>query len=92
MTNATSSATQHSAGPTQPIIRTDPTQPIIKTAPTRQGKRKKKSSLEQREQEGLVTMVTHDSKQRNTVDEWSQSSATEALVSQGKMELVLVVR
>jgi len=45
-------------------------------------------------QEGFGAVVASDSKQANAVEpsEWSQSSATEAMVSQGKMELVLVVR
>lgn len=84
-TNETSFAAQLPAGPTQPIRR---------TSPSRQAKKKKKSSVAQQEQEDIGTVASHDSKQRNTVEpaEWSQSSATEALVSQGQMELLLVVR
>ncbi|XP_078354068.1 uncharacterized protein LOC144638717 isoform X1 [Oculina patagonica] len=78
-------ATRHPEGPTHPIIR---------TAPSRQAKRKMKSSVEQKDQERIGAEVAKDSRQRNAVEqaEWSQSSATEALVSQGKMELLLVVR
>lgn len=81
-------------------------QPVVRTVPPRQGKRKKKPSVETKittvdgsenlyeKQEGFGTVVASDSKQANAAEpsEWSQSSATEAMVSQGKMELVLVVR
>ena len=69
-------------------------QPIIRTSPSRQTRKKKKSSVDQKEQQDIGTVAGRNSKQRNTVEpaEWSQSSATEALVSQGQMELLLVVR
>ena len=78
-------AAQHPAGPTHPIIR---------TAPSRHAKRKTKSSSDQKDQEKIDAVVTNDARQREAAEptEWSQSSATEALVSQGKMELLLVVR
>ncbi len=84
MTNETL-ATQHAAVSTHPIIR---------TAPSRQAKRKVKSSVEQKDQERIGGEVAKDSRQRNVVEQadWSQSSAAETLVSQGKMELLLVVR
>ena len=79
-----------------------PTHPMIRTAPSRQGKRKKKSSREQKEPQaidGVVTqelenVVTKDVQPRITVDsnEKSQSSAMTVPVSQSQMELVLVVR
>ena len=72
----------------------DSTQPIIRTSPSRQARKKKKSSVDQKEEEDISTLASRNSKQRNTVEpaEWSQSSGTEALVSQGQMELLLVVR
>lgn len=79
-----------------------PTHPMIRTAPSRQGKRKKKSSREQKEPQaidGVVTkefdgVVTKEVQPRITVDsnEKSQSSAMTVPVSQSQMELVLVVR
>ena len=83
--NETSFAAQVPAGSTQPIIR---------TSPSRQARKKKKSSADQKEQEDIGTVAGRNSKQRNTVEpaERSQSSATEALLSQGQMELLLVVR
>ena len=77
--------TQHPAGPSHPIIR---------TAPSRQAKRKVKSSVEQKGRERIGAEVAKDLRPRTIEDptEWSQSSATETLVSQGKMELLLVVR
>ena len=84
-TKETSFAAQIPAGPTQPMIR---------TSPSRQARKKKKSSVSQKEQQDIGPVVAHGSKQRNTVEpaEWSQSSTTEAPVSQGQMELLLVVR
>ena len=84
-TSETSFAAQLPAGSTQPIIR---------TSPSRQARKKKKSSVDQKEQEDISTLAGRNSKQRDTVEpaEWSQSSGTEALVSQGQMELLLVVR
>lgn len=84
-TNETSFGAQLPAGSTQPIIR---------TSPSRQARKKKKSSVHQKEQEDIGTVAGRNTKQRNTVEavEWSQSSATEAIVSQRQMELVLVVR
>jgi len=84
-TNAISFAAQLPAGETQPIIT---------TSPSRQAKKKKKSSIAQKEQEDIGTVAGQNSTQRSTVEpaEWSQSSATEAIVSQGQMELLLVVR
>ena len=81
-------------------------QPTIRTTPPRQGKRKKKSSAEKnivtvdrtdnfpKVEDSIGAVVAGDSRRRNTVEpnEWSQSSATEAVVSQGQMELLLVVR
>ena len=81
-------------------------QPTIRTAPPRQGKRKKKPSAEKtvvtvdgndsfpKVKDSIGDVVASDSRRRNTMEQnkWSQSSATEAVVSQGQMELLLVVR
>lgn len=84
-TNETSFAAQLPAGSTQPIIR---------TSPSRQARKKKKSSVDQKELGDIGTLAGRNSKQRNAEEpaERSQSSGTEALMSQGQMELLLVVR
>ena len=76
--------------------------PIIRTATSRQGRRRKKSPDENKvtdvmhdNQKAIGALVAMDSKQAKeaAASDWSQhSSASEAALSQGKMELLLVVR
>jgi len=82
-------------------LKTD-SRPIIRTATSRQGRRRKKSPNENKvtdvlhdNQKPIDALVAMDSKQVKVAaaKDWSQhSSASEAAVSQGKMELLLVVR
>ena len=75
---------------------------IIRTATSRHGRRRKKSPDENKvtdvmhdNQKPIDALVAMDSKQAKeaAASDWSQhSSASEAAVSQGKMELLLVVR
>ena len=75
---------------------------IIRTATSRQGRRRKKSPDENKvtdvmhdNQKPIGALVAMDSKQAKeaAASDWSQhSSASEAALSQGKMELLLVVR
>lgn len=83
-------------------------QPIIRTAPSRQGKRQKKSSVEKNiaaldrasnfheDEDSVNAVVTNKQRVAVKASEWSHSSASEAVsqavVSQGQMELLLVVR
>lgn len=75
--------------------------PIIRTATSRQGRRKKSpeenkvTDVMHDNQKAIGALVAMDSKQAKeaAASDWSQhSSASEAAVSQGKMELLLVVR
>ena len=76
--------------------------PIIRTATSRQGRRRKKSPDENKvtdimhdNHKTIGALVAKDSKQAKeaAASDWSQhSSASEAALSQGKMELLLVVR
>ena len=82
--------------------RSTDSRPIIRTATSRQGRRRKKSPDENKvtdvmhdNQKAIGALVAMDSKQAKeaAASDWSQhSSASEAAVSQGKMELLLVVR
>ena len=82
--------------------RSTDSRPIIRTATSRQGRRRKKSPDENKvtdvmhdNQKPIGALVAMDSKQAKeaAASDWSQhSSASEAAVSQGKMELLLVVR
>ena len=75
---------------------------IIRTATSRQGRRRNKSPVENKvtdvmhdNHKPIDALVAMDSKQAKeaAASDWSQhSSASEAAVSQGKMELLLVVR
>ena len=75
---------------------------IIRTATSRQGRRRNKSPVENKvtdvmhdNHKPIDALVAMDSKQAKeaAASDWSQhSSAFEAAVSQGKMELLLVVR
>ena len=92
---------------TTPLIqktkeRSTDSRPIIRTATSRHGRRRKKSPDENKvtdvmhdNQKAIGALVAMDSKQAKeaAASDWSQrSSASEAAVSQGKMELLLVVR
>ena len=82
--------------------RSTDSRPIIRTATSRQGRRRKKSLDENKvtdvmhdNQKAIGALVAMDSKQAKeaAASDWSQhSSASEAALSQGKMELLLVVR
>ena len=82
--------------------RSTDSRPIIRTATSRQGRRRKKSPDENKvtdvmhdDQKAIGALVAMDSKQAKeaAASDWSQhSSASEAAVSQGKVELLLVVR
>ena len=82
--------------------RSTDSRPIIRTATSRQGRRRKKSPDENKvtdvmhdNQKPIGALVAMDSKQAKEAaasDLSQHSSASETAVSQGKMELLLVVR